>query len=80
MPDWKRELRARLAPLGLAPARQEDIAEELAQHLDARVDDLIRNGFSAEDAARVAEGRQVKDGVRTLVVPGSPGRGEWRRP
>jgi putative ABC transport system permease protein len=55
MPDWRQELRIRLAPLGMAPARQEEIAEELAQHLDARVDDLIRSGLSAAEAARVAE-------------------------
>jgi putative ABC transport system permease protein len=54
MPDWRQELRTRLAPLGLAPTRQEEIAEELAQHLDARVDDLIRSGLSAAEAARVA--------------------------
>jgi hypothetical protein len=30
MPDWKRAIREQLADLNLAPAREEEIVEELA--------------------------------------------------
>src|SRR6267378_286139 len=33
MPDWKGEVRARLAGLSLSPARELEIIEELSQHL-----------------------------------------------
>jgi hypothetical protein len=33
MPEWKPEILRRLAPLNLAPTREADIAEEIAQHL-----------------------------------------------
>jgi hypothetical protein len=32
-PDWKRELERRLAGLPLAPEREAEIVEELAQHM-----------------------------------------------
>jgi hypothetical protein len=32
--DWQRELRARLASLGLTPTREAAIVEELSLHLD----------------------------------------------
>jgi hypothetical protein len=34
MPDWKPEIRRRLANLKLVPTREAAIVEELAQHLD----------------------------------------------
>jgi hypothetical protein len=34
MPDWKPEIRRRLAALYLAPTREAAIIEELAQRLD----------------------------------------------
>jgi predicted permease len=40
MPDWTPELRARLAPLALAPAREAEIVEELTSHLDERFEEL----------------------------------------
>jgi hypothetical protein len=33
MPDWRRDLDARLAALGVPPTRRADIATEVAQHL-----------------------------------------------
>ena len=37
MPDWKSHIRSRLASLRLSPARESEIIEELAQHLDGSV-------------------------------------------
>lgn len=50
MPDWKPEILRRLAPLKLAPTREAEIAEEIAQHLDDRYQELLASGQS-EDAA-----------------------------
>jgi predicted permease len=51
MRDWTHDVRARLAPLKLAPAHEADIAEELAQHLEDRFNDLRSRGASEDDAA-----------------------------
>ncbi len=50
MPEWKREIMRRLAPLKLAAPREAEIAEEVAQHLDDRYAELLARGVS-EDAA-----------------------------
>jgi len=53
MPDWKKEIRRRLAKLQLAPARESEIVEELAQHLDDRYQELLAGGTSDTDAAQL---------------------------
>src|SRR4030095_10982753 len=50
MPDWKKEIRERLARLKLAPTREAEIVEELAQHLDDRYQELLAEGTSAAAA------------------------------
>src|SRR6201992_3763714 len=50
MPDWKPEILRRLAPLKLSPTREQGIAEEIAQHLDDRYEDLLSSGLSTDDA------------------------------
>src|ERR1041385_5382349 len=52
MPDWKTEIRRRMARLKLAPARESEIVEELDQHLDDRYQELLAEGSSASDAKR----------------------------
>jgi putative ABC transport system permease protein len=54
MPDWKREIAGRLSRLRLAPTREAEIAEELAQHLDDRYEQSLRGGATAEEAYRAA--------------------------
>jgi predicted permease len=54
MPDWKQPIRERLAGLNLEPAREAEIVEELASHLDERYRELISSGAGAERAARMA--------------------------
>src|SRR5262249_46417894 len=54
MPDWKPEIRERLAPLNLAPAREAEIVEELAQHLEDRYAELLSGGAAPEGAYRTA--------------------------
>src|SRR5918911_3735889 len=52
MPDWRDEIRARLAGLGLDPASEAQIVEELAQHLEDRYAELAARGESPEAAWR----------------------------
>ncbi len=54
MPDWSDELRTRLARLRLGPAREAEIVEELAQHLDERYRELLAEGVDADAARRLA--------------------------
>jgi predicted permease len=54
MPDWKSEILRRLAPLKLAPTREAEIVEELAQHLDDRYEEILSRGEAPESAQRVA--------------------------
>src|SRR5262245_62744927 len=54
MPDWKKEVRARLTGLRFTPAREHDVVEELAQHLDERYEELVRGGTPPADAYRGA--------------------------
>jgi len=52
MIDWKPEIRQRLAGLKLAPTREAEIVEELAQHLEDRYGELVTGGATDEQASR----------------------------
>lgn len=52
MPDWKKEIRERLATLRLAPMREAEIVEELAQYLEDCYEELLTDGATNEDALR----------------------------
>ena len=54
MPDWKDEVRKAIAGLNLELAREEAIAEELAEHLEAKFEQLVREGASESEAFRSA--------------------------
>jgi putative ABC transport system permease protein len=53
MPEWKQEIRNRLAGLALDPAREMEIVEELAQHFEALYEELLSDGATEEEASRV---------------------------
>ncbi len=53
MPDWKREIERRLAGLPLAPEREAEIVEELAQHMADRYHELRTAGASETQARRM---------------------------
>ncbi|MGO9272283.1 MAG: ADOP family duplicated permease [Terriglobia bacterium] len=67
MLDWKQEIGKRLADLKLAPAREAEIIEELAQHLEDRYQEL-RVGGVTEAEAREATLAEIADG--TLLIQG----------
>src|SRR4051812_36789086 len=52
MPDFRAEIRARLAGLQLSPAREAEIADELAQHLEDEYEQALSRGASEEEAQR----------------------------
>jgi predicted permease len=54
MPEWKPEILRRLAPLNLSPAREGEIAEEIAQHLEDRYNELLVTGQPEDAAFRTA--------------------------
>jgi putative ABC transport system permease protein len=54
MEKWKDEIRERLAGLNLLPAREAEIVEEFAQHLEDRFAELEAAGATQEDAYNVA--------------------------
>ncbi len=54
MPDFKVEIRSRLSELHLSPAREEEIVEELSQHLEQEYERAVSGGASTDEAHRQA--------------------------
>jgi predicted permease len=54
MPDWKSHIRPRLASLRLSPNRENEIIEELSQHLEDRWQELVASGASEDEATKLA--------------------------
>jgi len=52
MPEWKQEIRQRLAGVKLEPAREAAIFEELAQYLDDHYAELLAGGVAEVEAYR----------------------------
>ena len=87
MRDLRAEVRRRLAPARLEPTREREIVDELVQHLEQRVADLVMLGSPPEAAADAAlaelddderlsrELRTVEPSWRPPPVPGAPRRG-----
>jgi putative ABC transport system permease protein len=54
MPDFKDEIRRRLAELSLSPTREAEIVEELSQHLEERYEQGLSRGATEPDACQIA--------------------------
>jgi putative ABC transport system permease protein len=50
MPDFKVEIKARLAEVGLSPVREAEVVEELSQHLEDEYERALTSGASDEEA------------------------------
>ena len=87
MPDWTPHIRSRLASLRLSPTRENEIVEELSQHLEDRWQELVAGGASEEAATRLAlaefrAGNLLARGMTPLrqahaldpITPGAPTR------
>jgi hypothetical protein len=61
MPEWKQEIRQRLASLKLAPAREAEIVEELSQHLADRYSESLTRGAAPDEAYRAALAELIDD-------------------
>src|SRR5438270_8387861 len=62
MPDFKIEIRARLAGVGLSPVREAEIVEELSQHLEDEYERALSCGASeAEARQQVLEQLSARD-------------------
>jgi putative ABC transport system permease protein len=55
VPDWKSDIRKRLASLQLEPARENEIVEELASHLEDRYQELRAAGTPETEAYLTAQ-------------------------
>ena len=53
-PDWKPHIRSRLASLHLSPWRENEIVEELSQHLEDRWLELVTSGLPEDEATKLA--------------------------
>ena len=78
MPEWRDELRRRLAPLRLGPDREAEVVEELSQHLEDRWSDLMGRGVPLEDAHRLAlaelSERDLAEELSEVLAPAPPPR------
>jgi predicted permease len=92
MSTWHRELTERLESLTLSPERELEIIEELSQHLDDHVRELVAGGAMMDDARTTALADLDAPGVLAgrlqeilgrrplrLPPPGAPARGRWLR-
>ena len=66
MPDFKQEVRLRVARLNLEPTREAAIVEEMSQHLEQRMEELLAQGLSPAAAREtvlkeLSEGRLEKE-------------------
>src|ERR687894_300412 len=88
MPDWKPHIRSRLASLRLSPTRENEIIEELSQHLEDRWRELVAGGTSEGEATSLAlagfrDGNLLARHLVTLrqahapvpITPGAPAGG-----
>jgi predicted permease len=90
MHEWSQGILKRLAGLNLTPAREAEIAEEMAQHLEDRFQELVAGGATEEEARRSAleelsEEDLLAYGLRRVehernqepLVPGGGGRSNY---
>ena len=61
MPEWKSDIRKRLASLKIEPARENEIVEELAGHLEDRYQEIVARGATHEEAFLAAR-HELSDG------------------
>lgn len=54
MPEWKEEVRKRVSGLRLAPSQEDEIVEELSQHLEEVYERSLKGGASEAEAKQIA--------------------------
>ena len=76
--DWRPDIRGRLSKLSIAPSREAEIVEELTQHLDDRWHELVAQGKTPDDAARIT--RTEFSGARLEALLGTLRQAHWTDP
>lgn len=77
MPDWAKEIRSAIAGLNLEPTREQDVVEELSQHIRDRYEEMLASGTSADQAyqtlrAELQDGHLLKGLARTVAPAREP--------
>ena len=54
MPEFRTDIRARLAELGFPPVREAEIVEELSEHLEDEYERALGSGASEDEARKQA--------------------------
>src|SRR5688500_12950199 len=77
MPDWKAEIKERLASLNLEASREAAIVEEFSQHLDDRYEEWLALGVTPEMAERrtlaeLSESEFLARELRRVERPSNP--------
>src|SRR5262245_55240682 len=71
MPEWKEEIRQRLADLNLEPTHEAEIVEDIYKHLNNRYAELRANGATDEEAsgaalAELSDGESLEHELRRV--------------
>src|SRR5574341_1116703 len=74
MPEWKQQIRQRLAGLQITPTREAAIVEELAQHLDDCYAEALAGGATPAEAYRAALAELIDSELLTRELR----RVEWQ--
>jgi predicted permease len=68
MAEWRRELDTRCAAAALDPLVRDEVAREIAEHLEDRHEDLVAGGAAPEEATRtVIREMPDRDAIRRLA-------------
>ena len=79
MPDFKDEIRKRLANLKLAPAREAELVEELAQHLEDEYEDAVARCATEDEARREVISHLADSAILARAISGNPQQAERAR-
>src|SRR6059036_2585145 len=69
MPDWKQYVRDNLPPLALGAEREVEMADEMAQHLEAVYEDALADCASEQDAQPCESPHQGLAVARVRIDP-----------
>jgi putative ABC transport system permease protein len=69
MPDWRPYIRPHLTALRLSPTRENEIIDELAQHLEERWRELMASGTPEEEALRLTLMQLRPDALVRSLAP-----------
>jgi hypothetical protein len=85
MPDWREEIARRLSSLRLDSTRENDIIDELSQHLEDRYLELVSGGAPDDEARRDVrmelnyENLLVQGVIRGDARSAANTRGAWKQ-